>query len=175
MLTGFMVLLHAIEKVDMVKTSEQLAELLPQWAKGQITLKEIKGYADSELFAIARIGYFFLMQGRNEEARILFEGLVAVDPHNDYYYRALGVIFQKIGDSERALRQYSYAIRINPPSPHAYVNRAEIYLSLEQHAEAEQDLRQALDHISPQDQQLSQKAWALYRVVAATKKLAKNN
>ncbi len=157
----------------MINTPEQLAELLPQWAKGQVTLKEIKGYTDSELFAIARIGYFFLMQGRNEEARILFEGLVAVDPHNDYYYRALGVIFQKIGDNERALRQFSYAIRINPSSPHAYVNRAEIYLSLEQHAEAEQDLRQALEHSSHQDQQLSQKAWALYQVVASRKNLGK--
>ncbi len=155
----------------MVKTPEQLAELLPQWAKGQVTLKEIKGYTDGELFAIARIGYFFLMQGRNEEARILFEGLVAVDPHNDYYYRALGVIFQKIGDNERALRQFSYAVRINPASPHAYVNRAEIYLSLDQYAEAEKDLRQALEHIPPQEQQLSQKAWALYRVVAAQKNL----
>lgn len=159
----------------MVKTSEQLAELLPQWAKGQITLKEIKGYTEGELFAIARIGYFFLMQGRNEEARILFEGLVAVDPHNDYYYRALGVIFQKIGDHERALRQFSYAIRINRASPYAYMNRAEIYLSLEQYAEAEQDLRQALEHILPQQQQLSQKAWALYRVVASLKKSLDKN
>jgi type III secretion system low calcium response chaperone LcrH/SycD len=153
----------------MALASQEISDLLVQWATGRTTLKEINGYTDEELYAISRVGYFFLMQGKNDEARTLFEGLVAIDPRNDYYYRALGVIFQKIGDNERAIRQFSYSIRVNPSSPNAYVNRAEIYLSLGQYPQAEEDLREALERMGHRDQELSKKAWALFQVVAAKK------
>jgi Flp pilus assembly protein TadD len=107
-----------------------IAAILPKWAAGRVTLKDIKGYSDEELFAIAHTAYFFLMQGKNDEAKTLFEGLVAVDPRNGYYYRALGVIFHKLGDDERALRQFGYAIQVSPRSAAAYVNRAEVYITL---------------------------------------------
>lgn len=144
---------------------QKLAEILPQWAAGQVTLKEIKGYSDDELYAIAHTGYFFLMQGKNQEARTLFEGLVAIDPRNDYYYRALGVIFHKLGDDERAIKQFGYAIRVNPRSPAAYVNRAEVFITLRRYAEAAQDLERALSLTGPRDRALARKARALLRVV----------
>lgn len=142
----------------------QLPKLLPRWAAGKITLKEIKGYSDDELYAIAHTGYFFLMQGKNEEARTLFEGLVAIDPRNDYYYRALGVIFHKLGDADRAIKQFGYAIRVAPRSPAAYVNRAEVHISLGRKAEAAQDLQRALALVGPKDAPLERKAQALLRV-----------
>ena len=80
------------------------------WAQGKLTLREIKGYTDEELYAIAHVGYFFLMQGKNDEARTLFEGLVAVDPRNDYYYRALGVIFQKLFKHPGLLSYSAYCL-----------------------------------------------------------------
>ena len=98
--------------------------------RGKTTLKDIKGYTDHELYAIAHMAYFYLNQGKTEEAKTLFEGLVALDPKNGYYYRALGVIFYKLGDTERALRQFGYAIRVTPQRPHAYVNRAEVNIAL---------------------------------------------
>src|SRR5688572_31335668 len=105
------------------------AQSLALWADGKLTLREIKAYSDEELYAISHIGYFFLMQGKNEEAKTLFEGLVAIDPRNDYYYRALGVIFHKLGDAERAIKYFGYAIKVNSRSPAAYVNRAEVYIA----------------------------------------------
>ena len=156
----------------MQQTSVSMPERLKQWVSGQITLKDIKGYSDEELEAISRVGYFFLMQGKTEEARVIFEGLIALDPRNDYYYRALGTIFQRRGDNERAIKQFGYAIRINPESPYAYVNRAEIYMLLDQIAEAEDDLRQALGKIGNEEQPLSKKAWALYQLVIKRKKEA---
>jgi len=143
----------------------QLPKLLPQWAAGQITLKDLKGYTDDELFAIAHTGYFFLMQGKNQEARTLFEGLVAIDPRNDYYYRALGVIFHKLGDADRAVRQFGYAIKVNSRSPAAYVNRAEVYLTQDLNQEAAQDLQRALQCAGRNDGALSRKARALLGVV----------
>ena len=115
---------------DPLKSQKPLEEVLPQWAEGKATLKDIKGYTEHELYAIAHMSYFYLNQGKVDEAKTLFEGLVALDPMNGYYYRALGVIFYKLGESERALRQFGYAIRVAPKTPHAYVNRAEVNLAL---------------------------------------------
>lgn len=155
--------------VVLAKTEQEMKDLMPKWANGEITLKEIKGYSDDELVSIARIGYFLLMQGKNEQARVIFEGLVAVEPRNDYYYRALGIIFQKMGDDERALKQFGYAIHLNPTSAQSYINRAEVYIALGQNSEAENDLQKALGQMNNQTQQLSKKAWALYQVILAQK------
>ena len=143
---------------------EKLPALLPRWASGQVTLKELKGYTDDELYAIAHTGYFFLMQGKNNEAKTLFEGLVAVDPRNDYYYRALGVIFHKLGDADRAIKQFGYAVRVSPRAPAAYVNRAEVYISLSRWPDAAADLRKGLEHMGPRDVALARKARALLGV-----------
>lgn len=146
-------------------TSQQMQQLLARWAAGKVTLKELKGYTDDELYAIAHTGYFFLMQGKNQEAKTLFEGLVAIDPRNDYYYRALGVIFHKLGDAERAIKQFSYALQVNPKSAAAWVNRAEVHLSLGKNADAGNDLRKALEVVGPREPQLARKARALLGVV----------
>lgn len=145
-----------------------IAESLSAWAQGKLTLREIRGYSEEDLYAISHVGYFFLMQGKDREARTLFEGLVAIDPRNDYYYRALGVIFQKLGENDRAIKQFSYAIRINSDSPYAYVNRAEIYLSIRSFDNAEIDLRDALERMGRSDEQLSKKAWALLNLVSSS-------
>ena len=150
---------------EALQSPAQIQQLVTRWAAGRVTLKEIKGYTDDELYAIAHTGYFFLMQGKNAEARTLFEGLVAIDPKNDYYYRALGVIFHKMGDAERAIKQFSYAIQVNPRASPAYVNRAEVYVSLGRSAEAGSDLRKALEVITPREPQLARKARALLGVV----------
>ena len=155
--------------VALAKTEKEMEALMPRWANGEITLKEIKGYSEEELISIARIGYFLLMQGKNEEARVVFEGLVAVEPRNDYYYRALGVIFQKMGDDERAIKQFGYAIHLNPASAQSFINRAEVYIALGKNAEAESDLHKALGQMNNQTQQLSKKAWALYQVILSKK------
>jgi len=140
-----------------------LPQILPKWAAGQVTLKDIKGYTDDELYAIAHTAYFFLMQGKNEEAKTLFEGLVAIDPRSAYYRRALGVIFHKMGDADRALKQFSSAIQVAPKSAAAYVNRAEVYITLGRREEAKGDLRAALDCISDREVPLRRKTGALLR------------
>lgn len=138
-----------------------------EWAQGRITLKEIEGYTDEELYSVAHIGYFYLMQGKHEDAKTIFEGLIAIDPKNEYYYRALGVIFEHLGDFERALKQFTYAIRLHPVLPHAYVNRAEAYIYLNRWGEAKEDLKTALQLLDPKETLLHQKATALYQSAQA--------
>jgi len=136
-----------------------------KWARGDVTLQEAKGYTAEELHAVAQQGYTLFLNGKIQDAQVVFEGLVAIDPRNDYYYRALGVIFHKLGDAERAIKQFSYAIQVNPKSAAAWVNRAEVHLSLGKSADAGNDLRKALEVVTPREPQLARKARALLGVV----------
>ena len=149
-------------------SNAKLEQLVTGWARGELTLKEIKGYTDDELYAIAHQGYYFLMQGKNDEAKTIFEGLVAIDPRNSYYYRALGVIYHKLGDPDRALRQFTYATRVSPRHPAAYVNRAEVYIATGRRLEAIRDLDQATALVPPGSRDpLTRKAMALRTALAA--------
>ena len=120
------------------------AAAVQRWARGEVTLQELKGYTDDELYCIAAQGYTLFLNGKVKDAQVVFEGLVAVDPRNDYYYRALGVVYHRQGDAERALRQFAHAIKVSPSSAAAYVNRAEVHISRRDHAAALQDLDQAI-------------------------------
>lgn len=141
-------------------------QLVQDWAAGKTTLKAIKGYTDDELHAIAQVGYYMLMQGKNEEAKTLFEGLTSVDPRNDYYHRALGVLYYKLGEAQKAIRQFAYAIRVNKRDPIAYVNRAEVYIAEQDWQHAISDIRTARTLVDAQNPALQKKIDALARVLA---------
>lgn len=120
-----------------------------KWARGEATLKELKAYSAEELYHVAQHGYTLYLNGKFRDAQVIFEGLVAIDPRSDYYYRALGVVYHRRGDAERAIRQFSHAIKVNPRSPAAYVNRAEVHISRRDFPSAVQDLERALRSGAP--------------------------
>jgi len=131
-----------------------------------VTLKQIVGLSDEELFAIASQGYYMFLQGKTEQARVIFEGLVAIDPKNAYYYRALGAIYWRLGKSQRAVKQFTYAIRVSPKEISSYINRAEVYVADRDFAAAAKDLRAALDNGGPSDRALINKARAIMRMIS---------
>lgn len=136
-----------------------------KWAKGKATLQELKGYSADELYAIAQHGYTLFLNGRTRHAQVIFEGLVAVDPRNEYYYRALGVVYHRLGDAERAIRQFSHAITVAPRAPAAYVNRAEVHISRRDTERALVDLDQAIRVGGDLSHPVAQKALALRRLL----------
>ena len=132
-----------------------------RWAKGEATLQELKGYSSEELFAVASQGYTLFLNGKVRDAQVVFEGLVAIDPRNDYYYRALGVVYHRQGDAERALRQFSHAITVAPRSSAAYVNRAEVHISRREREKALKDLEAAIRVSRDPSHPITRKAVAL--------------
>ena len=132
-----------------------------KWAKGRATLQELKGYSADELYAIAQHGYTLFLNGRTRHAQVIFEGLVAVDPRNDYYYRALGVVYHRLGDAERAIRQFTHAVTVAPRSPAAYVNRAEVHIARRDTEKALADLDRAIHAGGDLSHPVAQKALAL--------------
>lgn len=133
-----------------------------QWAQGEMTLKELKGYAPEELHCISQLGYTLFLNGKIRDARIIFEGLVAVDPRNEYYYRALGVVYHREGDPERALRQFGHAITVSGQrSVAAFINRAEVHIARRDHMRALDDLELAVRLAPDPRDPLGRKARAL--------------
>lgn len=138
-----------------------LAQRLQKWADGKATLKDVRGYSDEELYSIARIGYFYFYQGKVSEARIVFQGLYAVNPLDAYFAKALGVVEMAAGNPQGALAAYDVALRITPNDSAAYVGRAEVKLSQGQKAQAAEDLRRASTLVKADDEELKAKISAM--------------
>ena len=129
------------------------------------------GRGQSELFAlaIANQGYMMFLQGKTEQARVIFEGLVAIDPKNAYYYRALGAIYWRLDKSQRALKQITYAIRVAPGEISSYINRAEVYVASNNFSAARADLKSALSKRRPTDEALANKARAMLQMIGGVR------
>jgi len=143
----------------------RLEKLTEQWSQGRVSLKQIMGLSTDELYAISTQGYNFFLQGKIQPARVIFEGLVAIDPRNSYYYRALGVIYWREKESQKALKQFTYAIRVAPHEIASYVNRAEVFVSSKQFDDARSDLEFTLAHAGAHDGALVRKARAILQMI----------
>ncbi len=144
---------------------QRLQKLADQWSQGRVTLQQIVGLSAEELYAIAEQGYFLFLQGKVAEARTLFEGLVAMDPKNAYYYRALGAIYWRVKESQKAIKQFTYAIRVSPKEVSSYVNRAEVYVAQRDFPAARKDLQDAVKKAGINDKALLNKARAMLRMI----------
>ncbi len=121
----------------------KLNTLMQRWADGKATLRDVRGYTDEELYAIAKTAYYFFYQGRVNEARTLFQGLYAINPADAYFAKALGVVEMAAGNPQGALAAYDVALKLAANDAAAYVGRAEVKLALGQKSQAAEDLRRA--------------------------------
>ena len=143
----------------------RLQRLAKQWSQGKVSLKQIVGLSEEEMYALSSLGYMLFLQGKSQEARVIFEGLVAVDPRNPYYYRALGTIYWRLKDNQKALKQFTYAIRVAPRDISSYVNRAEVHVATRNFKAAAADLRHALENGRHHELPLLNKARAMLRMI----------
>ncbi|MBI5509370.1 MAG: hypothetical protein HY903_11515 [Deltaproteobacteria bacterium] len=151
--------------IEAEQLQQRLQRLVSQWSQGKVSLKQIVGLNEEELYAIASQGYFLFLQGKTEPARVIFEGLVAIDPRNAYYYRALGAIYWRLKEAPKAVKQFTYAIRVAPRDVSSYVNRAEIYVAQRQFQAAKADLGQAVRLAGVNERALLNKARAMLRMI----------
>ena len=141
-----------------------LPERVQEWAAGKATLKELRGYTADELYAIARSAHVFYRQGQIEPARVLFQGLRAVDPLDPYFARAVAVVEFAAGNREAALVAWNAAVALDPGDASAWVGRAEVKIASGDGAQAISDLRRA-QVISAAEHPLRAKIDALLRLL----------
>ncbi len=101
---------------------------LRDYARRQATWAEVEGMTWEEAKAIAQMGCELADAGQLNEAKVLFEGLVAGNPKDSASLAALGTVYQKLGRLEEAQAQYSAALTGDARNPVALAYRGELRL-----------------------------------------------
>ncbi len=93
---------------------------------------------------LTRLGHEAFEAGRAEEARVVFESLVALGRRDPFAHTMLGTILLGAHALDRALEQFEAALEIDPEDLAALVYRGEIRLSRRKVARAVEDLERAV-------------------------------
>ncbi|MBE2250988.1 MAG: tetratricopeptide repeat protein [Myxococcus sp.] len=113
--------------------------------KGELTLKDYHAISGPEMLQMALIGFRMYENGKYSEAETIFNGLIALDPREAYYYTALGAVYLAQDEFERAKHNFDTALAFNPKELAAYVNRGEVHLRMGNVMEAATDFKSAVD------------------------------
>lgn len=127
------------------ETEENFSERDYQLATGQINLAQYVGIDKRQLYAIAKQGYQLLESGKIEEAKEIYQGLVAADPSDSVFHCHLGSVLVRIGNIDEAFDEFNLALNFNIANIDAFVGRGEIYLSRGQVQDAVDDFRKAIE------------------------------
>ena len=135
--------------------------------KGEAVLADLYALDRKELFEIAQQGELFLNSGQIAKAQKTFEALCALDPHIGEFHCALGIVYQRQGELERAKIEYDRALTLNEEDTTALVNRAELMIELQDIDGAINDLAN-LHTIDPSGDSIQcKKARALAQALSA--------
>jgi tetratricopeptide (TPR) repeat protein len=115
-----------------------------EWLLGRTTLGVAAGWTDEEIHLVAELGFALAEQGLNEEALRIFEGLAALAPHAPYFQSALGALWLRMDELERAIAHLDAALKSDPQDFLALLNRGEAWMRLGDRAAARRDLAAAV-------------------------------
>jgi tetratricopeptide (TPR) repeat protein len=120
-------------------------EAAKRLASGEITVAEYAGLRREQLYEIAQVGYRLLNSGKLEQAREIYQGLVAADPFDSVFHCHLAALHLRAGETDEALKSFTAALNFNKANVDALAGRGEAYLNLGQIAEAIKDLSAATE------------------------------
>jgi tetratricopeptide (TPR) repeat protein len=119
--------------------------LLEDWLEGRASLGAAGGWTPEEMRLVADIGYALAEQGRYDEAVTIFEGLAVLAPATAYFQAALGALWLRKGEAERAVEHLDAALAADPGDVTARVNRGEAAMQLGDRDAARRQLLAALE------------------------------
>jgi len=135
--------------------------------RGKKTFGEILGINAGQAYNLAQMGYRLLQEGQLEDARVMFQGLVTLNPKDPYMHLALGSVHHRAGRAQEAIAQYTEALNLDPKLTNAYANRGELYMGSHQLEKGMGDLKKALE-LDPKGQDPStMRARAILATLAA--------
>ena len=120
-------------------------ERLEQFAKGDMSFRQLHAVSTPDMMEMARIGHAMIEAGRLDDALVIFDGLHVLEPREPYFLTALGVIYFRKGDMEAAARFLDSAIDHNPKYPAALVTRAEAFFYVGKWNEGIADLKTVIN------------------------------
>ncbi len=131
---------------------------LKSFLEGRITLADLEGISKETQYSLAQVGYKFLTDGQVSQARVVFRGLVALDPYDAYFQGTLASIEHREGRLKEALKYYNRSLEINPYSCAARAGRGELLLSQGKLEAALSDLFEAVELDKKGEQPASHRA-----------------
>ncbi len=149
------------------KPTTMTVENLQKFVAGDITWAKLQGLSMQQVYSIADFGYNLFEQGKYEDARKIFQGLVMMNPFDGYFHCVLGSIYARENKDEEAILEYTFAVNSEPPMVEAFVNRAEVLLRNGQLEYAMADLKKATELDPDNENPATLRARALARATAA--------
>jgi tetratricopeptide (TPR) repeat protein len=106
---------------------------VPAWmlqaiGAGGVSIGQIMKLSPESIDEIARVGAELYMQGRMGEARVIFQGLAAVDPASYFGHAGLAVIAMAQDNLDEARECLERAVKLDPKDPAPYANLGEVLL-----------------------------------------------
>ena len=115
-------------KLESAKMDDATRAKVKRYLDHELTWAEVEGMTAAQAGQIARIGCDLASRGRLNDARIIFEGLVAGNPKDTSAQAALGTVYQKLSRNAEARECYDRAIEIFAQNVVALGNRGELRL-----------------------------------------------
>jgi predicted Zn-dependent protease len=113
--------------------------------KGRRTLTDETVDPTEQAFSdLTRLGHEAFEAGRADEARVVFESLVALGRRDPFAHTMLGTILLGAQALDKAMEQFEAALEIDPDDLAALVYRGEIRLSRRKMGRAIEDLERAV-------------------------------
>jgi tetratricopeptide (TPR) repeat protein len=136
-------------------------------AQGKKTFGEVLGINAGQAYNLAQLGYRLLQEGQLDDARVMFQGLVTLNPKDPYMHLALGSTHHRAGRVDDAIKEYTRAIELDSKLTNAYANRGELFLGTHHAEKGLLDLKKALE-LDPKGQDPStMRARAIIATTAA--------
>jgi len=126
-------------------------EQLDAWLAGGVKDDELRRMSPGQIAELCLFGHHLFEQGRLEEARLVFEGVVSLEVEDAFPHTMLGTIYLAQGEPDRALPLFESAIRLDPRDVAARVYRGEIRLRAGSQRAGLSDLRKAVGLASARD------------------------
>ena len=79
-------------------------------------------------------------KGRFRDALREFNIAIQLDPHDPDFFNDRGLVWDKLGVSERAIEDFTTAIDLNPTASAYYFNRARVFTLIGEPERAAEDL-----------------------------------
>jgi len=124
--------------------------LLRRFVRGELTFAQLEGLGEREARKLAHMGHELFRRGRLHDARILFEGMCALNPLDAYPHQILGAIAERESRREEAEQHYDLCLRLKVRNPWVLARRGELRLLRDAVGEGIVDLERALDLAPPE-------------------------
>lgn len=117
---------------EAAKTYAMLANVLKEQGKTEEAVQYLhKGYElyPNDAYMLVELINYYLLGGEPEKAEIYLDAAIKQDPNNASFYRAKGILYEKMQQPEKAIAMYEKALSVDPKDFPAQYNLGNVKLS----------------------------------------------